>query len=56
MDDPQRYARHADMYNAQLLSKQRSNLSRGQSRSEYIVAWSDDWSRMCGEQSTKQGM
>ena len=55
IEDSRKYARRIENYNAILLSKQRIDLERGQSRSEYIVAWSDDWSRMCGENSAQQG-
>ena len=52
----QQYAYSVDNYNAVLLSKQRTDLDRGQSRSHYVVAWSNDWSRMSGEEKDKQGI
>lgn len=52
----QQYAYSVDKYNAVLLSKQRRDLDRGQSRFHYLVAWSDDWSRMSGGEKGKQGI
>jgi len=52
----QQYAYHIDEFNALLFSKQRSNLDRGQSRSHYIVAWSDDWGRKCSEKGNQPGI